>query len=72
MYRQASVLADSAAARPGPRCEWGCRAEKELGTQRASEGEEGQPATNLKATRSSQGECAAERRDEQSTEAHPE
>jgi hypothetical protein len=50
----------------------GCRAEKELGTQRASEGEEGQSATNLKATRSSQGECAAERRDEQSTEAHPE
>ena len=44
----------------------------ELGTQRASEGEKGQPATNLKATRGSHSERAAERCDDQGTEAHPE
>ena len=44
------------------RCERACPREKELGAQRASEGEKGQTATNLKATRNNQTERATERR----------
>jgi hypothetical protein len=43
---------------------------RQLGTERASEGNKGQAATNLKATRGRHRECAPERRDDESAKAH--
>jgi hypothetical protein len=65
MYRQASVLADSAAARPSYHVVSGLVvARKSSAPSAQAKARKSQPATNLKTTRGSQGERTAEGRDD--------